>query len=260
VAKTTVPMGRDALAIANLLDSPEITALVADLESTRWTGRPGYPIRSMVGIALVKQVYALPTWTRTVRLVGEHDALQRALGAAPSLDACYRFTRKLRKFDAMLQDCIASVLASVKEAMPEFGETVAIDGSDMPAYGNGQRYLSKGGKLREKFSDPDATWGHRSSISTRSGGGYYGYEVHAAVCVKTGLPAAWQVETASTAETAIAPGLLDMIAGLGAGASARRPDDPCSAWIGTRDHPNRRPHRLLDQAEVKCVAPQSEQL
>lgn len=82
--------------------------------------------------------------------------------------------------------------------MPEFGETVAIDGSDLPAYANGQRFLSRGGKLRERYSDPDATWGHRSSISTRSGGGYYGFKVHAAVCVKTGLPAAWQVETAST--------------------------------------------------------------
>jgi hypothetical protein len=26
------------------LDSPEIAELIADLEATRWTGRPGYPI------------------------------------------------------------------------------------------------------------------------------------------------------------------------------------------------------------------------
>lgn len=148
---------RDAHAVANLLDSDEIAKLVSDLEGTRWTGRPGYPIRSMVWMALVKNLYCILTWTRTVRLVGDHDALQRALGAAPSLDACYRSTRKLRKFDDLLQACIGSVLDAVNAAMPEFGETVAIDGSDMPAYGNGQRYLSKGGKLRKKFSDPDAT-------------------------------------------------------------------------------------------------------
>jgi hypothetical protein len=211
VATASIPIPRDAQAVAALLDSDEIAALVADLEATRWTGRPGYPIRAMVGMTMVKSMYAIPTWTRTVRLVAEHEALQRALGSAPSLDSCYRFTRKLRHHRDLLDACIASVLDAVKDAMPEFGETVAIDGSDMPAYANGQRFVSKGGKLRERFSDPDATWGHRSSISTRSGGGYYGYKVHAAVCVTTGLPAAWQVETAKTAETVIAPQLLDMV-------------------------------------------------
>ena len=67
-------------------------------------------------------------------------------------------------------------------AKPEMGHAVAIDGSDLPAYGNGQRYVKRGGELRKRFADPDASWGHRSSISTRSGGGYYGYKIHAAVC------------------------------------------------------------------------------
>src|SRR5438128_896116 len=62
------------------------------------------------------------------------------------------------------------------------GRDVAIDASDMPAYGNGQRFLSKDGPERERFSDPDASWGHRSAISVRKGGGFYGYRIHAAVC------------------------------------------------------------------------------
>lgn len=55
--------------------------------------------------------------------------------------------------------------------------------------------------------DPDATWGHRSSISTRSGGGYYGYKVHAAVCTTTGLP----VETAKDSELPLVATLLDIV-------------------------------------------------
>ena len=47
--------------LSAVLDSPEIAALVSDLEATRWTGRPGYPIRSMVGMALAKSVYAMTT-------------------------------------------------------------------------------------------------------------------------------------------------------------------------------------------------------
>jgi hypothetical protein len=94
---------------SGLLDYPEIAALVRALEATRWTGRPGYPIRAMVGMALAKSLYAIPTWTRIVRLVGEHAALQAALGcegSVPSEWACYRFTRKLREHSDKLARCV----------------------------------------------------------------------------------------------------------------------------------------------------------
>ncbi len=110
MAAQNVPPHSGAAQIAALLDSPEIMGLIADLETTRWTGRPGYPIRAMVGLALAKNVYAIPTWSRTVRLVGEHAALQDALGAAPSIHAAYRFTVKLRTHSAALADCLDRVL------------------------------------------------------------------------------------------------------------------------------------------------------
>ena len=66
--------------LAGLLDSPEIGRLIEELEATRWTGRPGYPIRTMVGLALAKSLYALPTWTKVTALVAEHWKLQRVLG------------------------------------------------------------------------------------------------------------------------------------------------------------------------------------
>jgi hypothetical protein len=34
----------------------------------------------MVGMALTRHIYTLPTWTRTVALVGEHAALRMAFG------------------------------------------------------------------------------------------------------------------------------------------------------------------------------------
>jgi len=148
VATQTVSAVSAAAQIAGLLDSPEIAALVSELEATRWTGRPGYPIRAMVGMALAKSVYVIPTWTRTARLVSEHDALRTAIagtGACPSVYACYRFTAKLRAHKALLDSCIDAVTARLHDAHPEMGTNVAIDGSDLPAYANGQRYLSKNG-------------------------------------------------------------------------------------------------------------------
>ena len=166
----------------------------------------------MVGMALAKSLYALPTWTRTVRLVGEHAGLQAAIGCSdgvPSEWACYRFARKLREHGDMLARCIDGVTAALRDANPDMGRDIAIDGSDMPAYANGQRYLYDGGPERKRFSDPDATWGHRSAVSTRSHGGFYGFKLDMAVCTKTDLPLAWNVRTAKDNEATYALPLID---------------------------------------------------
>jgi hypothetical protein len=205
-----------AAELAGLLESPEIVGLIEALEGTRWTGRPGYPLRSMVGMALAKSLYSLPTWTRTVALVREHTVLAAVIaseGDVPSVYACYRFTAKLRDNATMLEDCIAAVIAALKKRNPLLGWDISIDASDMPAYANGQRFVSKGGRERsdDEFSDPDASWGHRSAVSTRKGGGFYGYRLHMAVCSKTDLPLAWRVETARDHETLSVAPLLDKL-------------------------------------------------
>ena len=110
MAASNVSLARDAAQVAALLDSPEITALISELEATRWTGRPGYPVRSMIGLVLVKSLYTLPTWTRTVALDRDHAGLRDVLGAVPSTDAAYRFTPKLREHTDMLAACIVKLL------------------------------------------------------------------------------------------------------------------------------------------------------
>jgi hypothetical protein len=235
--------------LAGLLDSPEIGRLVDELEATRWTGRPGYPLRAMVGMALAKSMYAVPTWTRTVALVREHAALQAALGCEgepPSVYACYRFAAKLRAYKPLLDACLARVTASLHEALPEMGADVAIDASDMPAYANGQRFLSKNGPERQRYSDPDATWGHRSAVSTRKGGGFYGFRLHAAVCARTDLPVAWRVETAASHESNYVAPLLDS-------AKARGFDpDTCALDMG---YDNNRVYGECEDRDVRPIIP-----
>lgn len=156
-----------------------------------------------------KAIYAIPTWARTSDLIAEHQALAAALGGTPSHWACYRFGRKLRKERERIAGCIDALAAGLREHYPDMGQAVVIDASDMPAYANGQRFLYNGGPERQVYSDPDASWGHRSAVSTRKGGGFYGYRIHAAVCTKTGLPLAWQVETARSHESNYVAPLLD---------------------------------------------------
>src|SRR5207253_6350302 len=180
-------------------------------DALRWTGRKGFGARALVGACLVKSLFGLPTWTFVAALVNEHPGLQAALGANPSVWAMYRFARKLRENRPALEACLDACAASLRAQYPDFGRDVAIDASDLPAFANGQRYVSKGGKERERFSDPDASWGHRSAVSTRKGGGFYGYKIHAAVCTTTGLPLAWRVETARRQESLYVAPLLDAI-------------------------------------------------
>jgi IS5 family transposase len=211
-----------------LLDSPEIRRLIGELEATRWTGRPGYPVRTMVGLALVKSLYAIPTWTKTVALVGEHWRLQRVLGCEgnpPTKWAAYRFAAKLRDNGEMVERCIDGVVEGLKAKMPTYGRDLAIDASDMPAYANGQRFVSKDSDTERNWhTDPDASWGHRSAVSTRKGGGFFGYRLHAAVCTATDLPVAWSVETAKANETRFAIPLIDTARRRGAMAASAAMD------------------------------------
>jgi Transposase DDE domain len=57
--------------------------------------------------------------------------------------------------------------------------------------------------------------GHRSAVSTRKGGGFYGYKLHLAACTRTGLPLAWQVETARNHESRFVAPLLDAVRARG---------------------------------------------
>ncbi len=196
--------------VAELLDSPEVAALIEAL-APRGRGRKGFGPRTLVGACLVKTLFSLPTWTRVAALIAEHPGLQTALGGTPSVWACYRFTVKLRENQPALADCLDAVTAALQAELPGIGVDVAIDASDMPAYANGQRYIYNGGPERQAWSDPDASWGHRSAVSTRKGGGFYGYKLHLAVCTATGLPLAWTVATARQHESRSLPVLLDAV-------------------------------------------------
>ncbi len=214
--------------IAELLELPEFRRLIAELEATRWTGRPGYSVKTMVGLCLVRHVFALPTWTRVVALVGEHWRLQRVLdceGDPPSHWSAYRFSRKLRENGDSVQRCIDAVVEGLKAKVPTYGTDLAIDASDMPAYANGQRFVSKESEVERNWhTDPDASWGHRSAVSTRKGGGFFGYRLHAAVCTATDLPVAWTVETAKANETRFVADLLDTAQRRGAMAATAAMD------------------------------------
>lgn len=202
--------------VAALLDSPELAELIGELDhSGDPRGRKGYGARALLGACLVKSLFALPTWTFVAALIAEHPGLQDALGGCPSVWAMYRFSNKLRDNRPALCACLDAFAASLRKQHPDFGRDVAIDASDIPAWGNGHRTVYQGGPERERFGDPDASWGHRSAVGTRGAGSFYGFKIDLAVCTRTGLPLAWQARSARHNESMFVAPLLDAVRARG---------------------------------------------
>ena len=133
--RSKVPRLPDAARVRAILASPEVARLVAELEATRWTGRPGYGSYALIAMALIKGVYGIGVWTRVVALVREHDALREVVGGlVPSVFACRRFGAKLRRFKPLLDACLDRLVASLHAELPEMGTDVAIDASDLVAF------------------------------------------------------------------------------------------------------------------------------
>jgi Transposase DDE domain/Transposase domain (DUF772) len=215
-----------------ILDMPEIQAMTKELEDLRWTGRRGYSTRSLVGACLIKHLYRIPEWTRTAALIAEHPALQEILGDTPSVYALYRFAGKLRRHRPLLEQCLDRLAASLRAQYPDYGRDVVIDGSAIVAFSNGQKRVSRSGPLRKRFSDPDASSGHRSASSTRSGGWVFGYKAHLAACVATELPIALLMQTGSKHEINFAVPLLDAVHARGFSPNSCAMDEGYDAeWI-----------------------------
>lgn len=242
MASGKVARRADARDIAALLDSPELAPLIRDLE-VHGRGRKGYGPRALVGACLVKALYGLPTWTRVAALISDHPGLQEALGGCPSVWAAYRFFTKLRSHPNELAACLERIATSLQAEVPDLGLDVAIDASNLEAFANGHRLVSRGGPERERYSDPDASWGHRSAISTRGAGSFYGYKINLACCTRTGLPLAWLVATARRNESLYVAPLLDAVHARG-----YRPET-CAA---DKAYDNNRVHA---ECEARGVAP-----
>lgn len=114
----------------------------------------------------------------------------------------------------MLDSCIAVVLSSCGPSFPTSGPLSPSTGPPFPPTPTASGSAST--TDRSARSSPTRRFvGHRSAISTRKGGGFYGYKIHAAVDVATGLPLALETHTARDAEVPVVPALLDKLAGYG---------------------------------------------
>lgn len=168
-----------------LPDAPLLEAL----EATRWTGRPGYPIRVMWRSLVASFFLGIVHDTDLIRALQSNPLLAEACGidwpdGVPSKFAYCRFRKKLVGFSDLVACLLTECVDRLREALPDFGQTIAVDATDIKAWANG---------LHQE-TDPDAGTGAKHKSSRRVF--WYGYKIHLAADADSELPV-WFTVTAA---------------------------------------------------------------
>lgn len=163
--------------------------LLEALQATRWTGRPGYPIRAMWRSLVASFFLGIVHDTDLIRALQSNPLLAAACGidwpdGVPSKFAYCRFRKKLVGFSDMVASLLTECVERLREALPDFGQTIAVDATDMKAWANG---------LHQE-TDPDAGTGAKHKSSRRVF--WYGFKVHLAADADSELPM-WFTVTAA---------------------------------------------------------------
>lgn len=157
--------------------------LLESFEKTRWTGRPGYPLRVMWRTLVTSYILDIPTIQELIRTLRRNPFIAIECGiysdkGIPSRFAYYRFIKKLLAHRDLIEKCMAKTVAALQKQLPDFGKTIAVDSTAIPTYAN---------KYRKPHTDCDAKWGAKSD---RDGKPKYwlGYKLHLVADAKYEIP------------------------------------------------------------------------
>lgn len=214
-----------------VLETINAEKLLLAIEGDTPSGPKGYPARALWSALIAGVVHRFPTIAELIRHLDTNPYLRLACGlpggdGVPSAATFSRFLRRLVKHEALLDDCIDDLVRRFAALAPGFGESVAVDSTDVHAYSRGKK---------QGASDPDASWGAKGSKEGRSKGRkekgkgdakggkkdgekkkkdkdlywWFGYKVHLLVDTQYEVPIAAIVGTAKDNDTNFLRPLLD---------------------------------------------------
>lgn len=176
----------------NLHDAELINAL----EATRHTGRPGYPIKIMWHTLVASYVFDIPTIEGLIRRLKGDPFIAVLCGICsesevPSRFSYYRFIKKLIGFQTLIEKCMADTVTELKKRLPDLGETIAIDGTDISTYAS---------KYKKTNSDPNAKWGFKKK-GENDKYVWLGYKLQLLADAKYEIPIASLITTANVSDS-----------------------------------------------------------
>ena len=177
--------------------------LIAALKAP--TGRPGYTVEVLWKTYVASVVLGLTSFASLIRTLQNNPMIAVACGitsaeGTPTKFAYSRFTRKLSqpRYVVMVKNIMRSLTRSLYDTLPDFGESVAIDSTDLKAWSNGSKKAT---------SDPDASWAAKTDTAGKKKF-FYGYKLHVMADTKYEIPVVAKLTTASIHDSRIASHLL----------------------------------------------------
>lgn len=200
--------------------------LMKALEASRGRGRDDYPVRAIWNSLIAGVVFghgSIESLRRELRRNGQlrdlcgFDAV-RGEEAVPPAWVYTRFLKRLMEEEEAIQRLFDDLVGKVAEALPGFGERMAIDGKAIETHA---RSRENGGMPEEADGrrDVDANWGTKSYEVKGPDGTlwkkvthWFGYKLHLIVDAIYELPVAFEVTQASEAEQPVGRKLLETLA------------------------------------------------
>jgi IS5 family transposase len=192
-----------------VLEALEDDELIGKLESNRRGRRNRYPVRMLWQSLIAAKVYGIPTVNGLIRELNRNESLRKVVGIkhVGLIPKPWQFSRLSAKLSlpenlTMLKGIFDRAVGDLRKLLPDLGESVAIDGTEVSSWCN--RYA------KDK-SDKDAGWGvktYRKDDGSESKHMWYGYNVELVVDTKYEIPLNFEVLPANVNECPRLPILL----------------------------------------------------
>jgi hypothetical protein len=205
-------LDRLALVLAGLPDE----ALMVALERRRGLGRNDYPVRAVWNALLAGLVFEHDSIEALRRELSRNAQLRalcgfdlaRGQGAVPPAWAFSRFLAVLLAHEDLVRAVFAALVATLAEALPDLGQTLAADGKALASLApRAGRDTRRADGQPDRRAEHDATWGRKTYRGTRADGTpwekvvhWFGFQVLLLVDSRHELPVNYEVTTASCPE------------------------------------------------------------
>jgi transposase len=232
------------------------------LEDERGNGRDDYPIRAMWNSILAGIVFEHSTTASLRRELSRNGQLRSMcgfkIGLVPPPWVYSRFFDKLLEKEHMeyIEEIFNNLIRELKELLPDFGKTLAIDGKAIDSFANSHNYDDEEELKDDRRRDLDANYGSKTYYYEDDEGNKYktikswfGYKLHLIVDAAYELPVAFKITPASDAEQPVARDLIDEL-------DETHPEilEDCNYFLGDRGYDDIKIiKKCWDEHEIKAI-------
>lgn len=188
---------------------PAAQAVLHEIETSRQRCRPGYCPTSMFRAFWAKFMLGERFVVQFIERLRASPELRKICGfddAVPSASTFSRFFARLAEHRDFMESIVPEIVERHREHLPDLGESVAIDGSDIPAWAD---------PSREDPCDVDARWGYRTPRSKSSQAKensiyeyFFGRKIHMVCDAKYGIPLAYELRSANEHDSPLLPDVV----------------------------------------------------